>query len=107
MDFANRCAKEPAQVIANHLPDNLPVLLLDIALIVAASRTPSSEGDLFLFTKSQQFHIDKLGSVVRVDPQERKREQVLYSLEGSDDGRFSPVEERKSLGPPAGNIGQR
>ena len=33
MDFANRCAKEPAQVIANHLPDNLPVLLLDIALI--------------------------------------------------------------------------
>ena len=94
-------------IIAHHLPDNLPVFLLDIALIIATSRTPSGEGELFLFTKSQQLHIDKLGSVVRVDPQERKREQVLYSLEGSDDGRFSPVEERKSLGPPAGNIGQR
>ena len=94
-------------IIANHLPDNLPVFLLYIALIIAASRTPSGEGDLFLFTKSQQLHIDKLGSVVRVDPQERKREQLLCSLESSDDGRLSPVEERKALGPPGGNIGQR
>ena len=94
-------------VIANHLPDNLPVFLLDIALIVAASRTPSGEGNLFLFTKSQQLHIDKLGAVVRVDPQERKREQLLYSLESSDDGFLTSVEKWKALGPPGGNIGQR
>jgi hypothetical protein len=54
-------------IIADHLPDNLPVFLLDIALIVAAPRTPSGEGELFLFTESQQLCIDKLGSVVRID----------------------------------------
>lgn len=38
-------------IIANHLPNNLSVFLLHIALIVAASGTPSGEGEVFLFTK--------------------------------------------------------
>ena len=75
-------------------------------LIVAAPRTPSGEGELFLFTKRQQLRIDKLGSVVRVDAQERKREQLLGSLESNNNGRLSSVEERKAFGPPGGNIGQ-
>ncbi len=40
-------------IIANHLPHDLPVLLLHVALIVASSRTPSREGEMLLFTKRQ------------------------------------------------------
>jgi hypothetical protein len=38
-------------IIANHLPNNLAVFLLDLALIVALARASSGTGDVLLFTK--------------------------------------------------------
>jgi len=87
-------------IIANNLPNNLPIFPLHIALVVASSGTPFGEGDVFLFTKREQFHIDKLGTVVRVDPYEWKREQLLCPLEGSNDSFLTTTQEWKALGPP-------
>ena len=70
-------------IIANHLPDNLSILLLHVALIGASSGTSPGEGDLCLLTKSQQFQVNKLSSVIGVEPQDGKRKQRLRSLECS------------------------
>jgi len=85
-DQLSVCEFSPETIITNHLPDNLSILLLHVALIVASSRTPSGKGDLFLLTKSQQFQVNKLSSVVGVDSQDGERKQRLRSLECGHNG---------------------
>src|SRR5260221_479669 len=62
-------------IIANHLPHNLSVLLLDVTLIIASSWAPSGKGDLLLFTKGEQLDIDELRSIIRVNAQDGERKQ--------------------------------
>jgi hypothetical protein len=76
----------------------LPVFLLHRALIIASSRTPSGEGEVLLFTKGEQFPMDTLGSVLRIDAHKRKGEQRLCRLEGSDDWHLFPIEKRMAQG---------
>jgi uncharacterized protein YutE (UPF0331/DUF86 family) len=45
----------------------LPVLLFDVALLVASPGTPEGYGDVFLLTERHQLHVNKLCSVVCVE----------------------------------------
>ncbi len=93
-------------IIADHLPHNLPILLLHITLVIALSGTSPGEGNVCLFTKSQQFDIDKLRAIVRVKAEHRERKQVLGALEGCDDHLLTSVEQRQAFGPAGGNVSQ-
>src|SRR2546421_8149077 len=93
-------------IIADHLPNNLPVLLLHVTLIIAASWAPEGYGDLLLFTKGEQVGIDKLRSIIRVNAQDRKGEQVLSAFQRSNDCLLAFVEQRKAFSPSGSNIGE-
>lgn len=66
---------------SDHLPNNLAIFRLSIALIVTFARASSRKCDMLLFTKSMSFHVDQRCSILRVHPQQREGEQLLYSLE--------------------------
>ncbi len=51
------------EIIANHLPNDLPVLLFHVALIVASSRTPSCESEPLLFTKRKPLNVQMVMSL--------------------------------------------
>src|SRR6266568_961745 len=93
-------------IIADHLAHNLPVLLFDVALIVASSRTSSGKGDVFLLTENQQLHVDKLCSVVCVDAQQRKGKKLLGSLECSNDRLLTTIEKWETFCPSGSNVSQ-
>jgi hypothetical protein len=61
---------------------------------------------VFLFAKGQQFHVNKLRSVVRVDSQQRKRKEKLGSLEGSDNCLLASMEKWEAFRPTGSDIGQ-
>jgi hypothetical protein len=86
-------------IITDHLTDNLPVLLLHVTLIIAASWASSGKGDLLLFTKGEQVGIDTLRAIIRVNAQDRKGEQVLSAFQCSNDCLLAFVEQRKAFSP--------
>src|SRR5260221_4068257 len=94
-------------IIANHLPHNLSVLLLDVTLIIASSWAPSGKGNLLWFTKGEQLDIDELRSIIRVNAQDGERKQVLSTLESSDDRLLTFVDQRKAFGPSVPIVAKR
>jgi len=93
-------------IIADHLPHNLPVLLLYVTLIIAPSWASSGKRNLLVFTKGEQLDIDELRSIIRINAPHGKGQQVLSALEGSNNGLLTFIQERKAFGPAGGNIGE-
>lgn len=63
------------------------------------SGTSEGYGELLLFTKGEQFDIDKLASIIRINPLHGKGKQVLSAFEGSNDRLLTFIEQRKAFGP--------
>jgi len=53
-------------VIADDLPDDRAILLLDVALVVLLRDPPAGERDVLPFAVRQEFGIQELAAVVRV-----------------------------------------
>ena len=60
-----------------------PFFCEGIALIVFQIRATPREGDLFLFAVGDQHFIDKLPTVIGINPEDWKREEHPPSLDGS------------------------
>src|SRR5216683_1561429 len=93
-------------VITHNLAHNLPIFLLNVALVITSLWTATRKGDLLLLTVSHQFHVNELGSIVGIDAQDGKREQLPGALEGSDDRILTAMEQGQAFCPSCSNIGQ-
>jgi hypothetical protein len=62
--------------IADELSDVGPVLLLNVSPVVLVAGSRPGEGDLALGALLEKVGIDELGSVIRVDAQDREREAL-------------------------------
>jgi len=62
---------------------------------------------VFLLTVGRQFHIDELSSIVGVNAQDGKREQVPCSFQCDNDGILTAIEQGKAFGPSGGDIRER
>src|SRR6266480_6121275 len=91
-------------VITNHLPDNRSILLLHKTLVIFHLRTSSCEGQMFLFTIGHHDLIDELPSIIRINSQDRKREQAPCVLDRCQNCLLALIEERKTFGPPRCHI---
>ena len=60
-------------VVADELPYNRAIFLFDKAGVVLVADPPAGEGELLTRPVRQQFFVDELTAVVRVDPQYGKR----------------------------------
>jgi hypothetical protein len=78
-------------IIADHLTNDGSVFLFNKTLIVFQIRASPREGDVFLFAIGDQHFIDKLATVIGIDPQDRKGEERACPLEGSEDRFLTPV----------------
>ncbi len=94
-------------IIADDLANDLPIFLLYIALIVALARASSRKRDLFLFAVGRQFHVNKFSSIIRINPQEGKRQKLSCSLQCGDDYLLTAPQQGETFCPASGDIGQR
>jgi hypothetical protein len=70
---ATGCLLAFIPAVAQQRADDRPVLLLHVRLVVLSVGTTPGERDLLLLTKADEVGVQDLASIVRVDPQERKR----------------------------------
>ena len=70
-------------------------------------RASPREGDLFLFAVGNYYIIDEFSAVIGINPQDRKWEQRLHSLEGRQDRLLAPMQEGEAFVPSRGHIGER
>src|SRR5439155_11168663 len=81
--------------------------LFDEAGVVLVANPPAGEGELLARAVRQQFFVDELTAVVRVDPQYGKREQPTRPLQCMHDAVLGSVQKRQALRPGRGDVGQR
>ncbi len=93
-------------VVADQLPHDRTVLLLDEALVVLVGHPATGEGELFVGTVGQQFLIDELAAVVGVDPEQGEGEHAARPLQRMDDAMLGAMQQRQALGPGRGHVGQ-
>src|SRR5258708_40368706 len=62
------------------------------------------EGDLLTCVKAGNPFINKLAAVIRIDPQDGKREQHAGALQGCNHRLLPTVEQRETLRPPSSDI---
>ena len=99
-----RPAASPA---ADELPYNRAIFLFDKAGVVLVADPPAGEGELLTRTVRQQFFVDELTAVVRVDAQYRKGKQPTRPLQRVHDAVLGSVQKRQALRPGRGDVGQR
>ncbi|WP_188316577.1 hypothetical protein [Solihabitans fulvus] len=85
-------------VIPDRAADYRPVLLLDVAAVVAVARSGPGEGDLLVLAVVEQVVVDELGAVVGVDAQDREREPRGDVLERGQDPLLGLVADGADLG---------
>src|SRR6185312_8788477 len=91
------------------LTHNIPVLLLDETLVVleAGAGAPSREGELFLLTIGEQQFIDKLSSIIRIQPQQREGKALPCLLQRLQNRLLALIQQRHAFSPSCGNICER
>ena len=77
-----------------------------MALIILLVRTTAREGDLLLLAVVQQLIVDKLTTVVRVQPLERKGQKRAQLLECPQNLLLIVRNQCTTFGPAGGDIGQ-
>jgi len=87
-------------VVADQLPDNAPVFLLDRGLVVLVVGPTPGEGELFVPTVPQETGVEERAPVIRIDVEEREREAFAEGLEGGQDGKLALVRDGCALRPP-------
>ena len=92
--------------VPDQTADDRPVLLLDPRLVVLPKRSGPRELDVMLVTELHQRLVEKLAPVVGVDPQERKRECAAKLIQRVDHQTCFAHQERHTVRPAAGDIGQ-
>ena len=94
-------------IIAHHLTHHDPILLFHITLIVLLSWTSSGEGDMFTRTIGDDFLVDELRAIIRIQAQDGKGEEGASVLQRGKHRILAFLQERQALGPAGCDIGQR
>ena len=76
-------------------------------MVIFVADPPAREGDLLTSAIRQQFLVDELTAVVRIDPEYGEGEQSPRLLERVHYAVLAAVEQRQALRPRRGDIGQR
>ena len=67
-------------VVSDHLPHDVPVLLLDASAVILVHRPAPGERHLVPLAPAKQLPVDELRCVARVDSQDRERDEAVRSL---------------------------
>ena len=84
--------------VADVAPDHAPVLLLHVAAVVLPVGPRAREGDALVLAVAQQFVVDELTAVVRVDPQQREGQGLADVPDRGEDVHLGLVAHRARLG---------
>jgi len=94
-------------IIAYHLTDDRSIFLLHKTLIIFHAWASPCERQVFALTIRHYQVIDKLSSIVCVNPKQRKWEETPCALNGRENRFLALIEERKTFGPARCYIGHR
>lgn len=106
VQFAQLSASHQA-TISDHLAYDHAIFLFYEALVPLLVGPSPCKRDLLAETIRGDFLVDELSSIVCIDPQDGKRKQCASTMQGSQHGLASTVEQGQTLHPAGGDIGQR
>src|SRR5712692_6501525 len=93
-------------IVANKLSNNGTIPLFDKTLVVLVADPSTRERDLLAGAVGQQFLVDELTAVIRVDPEYWKGEQPACLIERLHHAVLAAVQQCKAFRPGRGDVGQ-
>ena len=93
-------------VVPDQLPNDRAIFLFDPGLVIFVADPSASEGDLPNVTIRQQFFVDELTAVIRIDAEYREGEQATRLLERVHHAVLTTVQQRQALRPRRRDVGQ-
>src|SRR5262249_44572439 len=70
-------------IIANEVPDDRPVLLLDVRAVVFLPGPAAGKRDAVALTPRQQMAVDEFAAVVAVEPHQRHGQPLAHAMYGA------------------------
>jgi len=102
-----RCAQPLVASVANRVPNDRAVLLLDPGLVVLAIRTASRELHARCLAVVPHGLVHEHAVVVRVEPKQRERKQLAQLSQHLGQQILFAHQQRRALRPSRGDVGQR